>query len=284
MIPIALLIILLSCFCLDFAVAIDSSITSSQLIRDPDAILSNGSNFKLGFFNPADSPYRYMGIWYDMPSEKAVIWVANRDNPLKDSSGIITISEDGNLVLVNGQKEVLWSSNVSNLVNNSTSAQLLDSGNLVLRDNINRVIVWESFQEPTDSFLPGMHHRIDQRTGKKVQLTSWKSLSDPSTGSFSAGLIHQNIPEIFVWNDSRPYWRSGPWNGQIFIGIPELKSVYLFRHNYTFGFANDWTFFALTAQGILEERFWIKWKDNWEVGFLNLRTECDVYEIGRAHV
>ncbi|KAH9657606.1 G-type lectin S-receptor-like serine/threonine-protein kinase [Citrus sinensis] len=260
-----------------FAVAIDSSITSSQLIRDPDAILSNGSNFKLGFFNPADSPYRYMGIWYDMPSEKAVIWVANRDNPLKDSSGIITISEDGNLVLVNGQKEVLWSSNVSNLVNNSTSAQLLDSGNLVLRDNINRVIVWESFQEPTDSFLPGMHHRIDQRTGKKVQLTSWKSLSDPSTGSFSAGLIHQNIPEIFVWNDSRPYWRSGPWNGQIFIGIPELKSVYLFRHNYTFGFANDWTFFALTAQGILEERFWIKWKDNWEVGFLNLRTECDVY-------
>ncbi|CBI41079.3 unnamed protein product, partial [Vitis vinifera] len=61
-------------------------------------------------------------------------------------------------------------------------------------------------------------------TGEKVVLTSWKSPSDPSIGSFSAGINPLNIPQVFVWNGSHPYWRSGPWNGQIFIGVPEMNS------------------------------------------------------------
>lgn len=43
------------------------------------------------------------------------------------------VSEDGNLLLLSGQKDIFWSSNVSNAAQNS-SAQLLDSGNLVLQE------------------------------------------------------------------------------------------------------------------------------------------------------
>ena len=96
-----------------------------------------------------------------------------------DSSGVLTISEDGNLVLLNGRKEILWSSNVTNSVVNS-SAQLLDSGNLVLRENSTGTIVGESFQNPSDTLFQAMKFSTNVRTGEKVQFASWKSHSDPS--------------------------------------------------------------------------------------------------------
>ncbi|KAJ0018339.1 hypothetical protein Pint_10800 [Pistacia integerrima] len=274
------------CFCSDFGTAIDT-ITSSQSIRDLETIISRANKFKLGFFSPGNSSNRYVGIWYNKLSTSAVIWVANRNKPLNDSSGIITITEDGNLVVLNGQREVIWSSNVSNSVNNA-SAQLLDSGNLVLRDNTKGVSIWESFEEPTDSFLSGMRISTNIRTGEKVKLTSWKSPSDPSIGSFSAGLDALNIPEIFIWNNSRPFWRSGPWNGRVFLGVPNMNSVYLDGFNLvvddqegtaylTFSFVNMSLFFVLKSKGVVEERKWIEEKEEWMVPFWNPNTECDVY-------
>ena len=150
----------------------------------------------MGFFSPVNSTNRYLGIWYNKISVVtyfSVVWVANRERPLNDSSGVLTIYEDGNLVVLNGQAEILWSSNVSNSVPNS-SATLLDSGNLVLRVDTTEATVWESFQHPCNTFLPKMKLTTNLRTNQKVQLTSWKSPSDPSTGRFSAGVNLQNIP------------------------------------------------------------------------------------------
>ena len=65
-------------------------------------IISNGSSFKLAFFSPENSTNRYLEIWYNKKSVLPAQWVANRDKPLKDSSGVLTISEDWNLVLLNG--------------------------------------------------------------------------------------------------------------------------------------------------------------------------------------
>ncbi|KAJ7968436.1 G-type lectin S-receptor-like serine/threonine-protein kinase [Quillaja saponaria] len=275
-----------SSFHLDFGNAIDT-ITSSQFIKDPKTINSKNSRFTLGFFSPENSTNRYVGIWYF--SESTVIWVANRNNPLRDSSGIVTISEDGNLVVLNGQKEVVWSSNVSNTAINS-SAQLSDSGNLVLKDNSrSKTAVWESFQHPSDTMMPTMKISTDKRTGEKVQLTSWKGSTDPSIGSYSSSLEPLNVPEIFIWNGTSPYWRSGPWNGQIFTGVPEMNSVYLdgFKLGeedegtvyltFAYADASDLSIFVLNSQGILEERSWNDEKDIWEVGWTNPEDECDVY-------
>jgi hypothetical protein len=104
-------------------------------------------------FSALNSTNRYLGIWYVEISVFTVVWVANRNKPLKNSSGVLTISEDGNLVVLDGQKEILWSSNVTNSVVNS-SAQLLDSGNLVLQENTTGTTIWESFQHPSNTFLP----------------------------------------------------------------------------------------------------------------------------------
>ena len=198
----------LSGFCFGFCSATDT-ITSTDFIQYPETLVSNGSAFKLGFFTPPNSTNRYLGIWYGTPSLSTVIWVANRDKPLNDSSGILTISEDGNLVVMNGQREILWSSNVSNPTPNS-SAQLLDSGELVLRDSSRR-ISWDSIQHPSHSLFPNMKLSTNTLTGEKVVVTSWKSASDPSIGTFFLEMNPLNMPQVFVWNGSHPYWRRGPW-------------------------------------------------------------------------
>ena len=282
------LLLLLSGFCFGFCTAIDT-ITSTQFIQDPETLVSNGSAFKLGFFTPPDSTNRYLGIWYSTPSLSTVTWVANRDKPLNDSSGILTISEDGNLLVMNGQKEIHWSSKVSNPAPNS-SAQILDSGNLVVRDNRGS-ITWDSIQHPSHSFLPKMKISANTRTGEKVVLTSWKSPSDPSIGSFSAGINPLNIPQIFIWNGSHPYWRSGPWNGQIYNGEPEMSSVFLSGFQVvddkegtvyeSFSVANSsiFLYYVLTSEGTVLKTYREYGKEEQVVIWRSNQSECDVYGI-----
>ena len=44
-----------------------------------------------------------------------------------------------------------------------------------LQENTTGTIIWESFEYPSDTFLPKMKLSANVRTGKKVQITSWKS-------------------------------------------------------------------------------------------------------------
>lgn len=199
--------LILSNFYMNWVTALDI-ITVSRLMKDPETVTSNDGAFKLGFFSPGNTSNRYVGIWY--LSESNVIWVANRGQPLEDSSGVVTISDDRNLVVLNGRKQVVWSSNVSNIESNST-AQLLNTGNLVLLDNITGKTIWESFKHPSNTFTPNMIISTNQVTGEKVKVTSWKSLSDPAIGTFSGSLERLSVPEVFVWNQTQPC--SGPWNG-----------------------------------------------------------------------
>ena len=67
------LLSVLCCFCLNLGVAIDT-IKSSQSIKDPEYIISNGSSFRLGFISPVNSTNRYFVIWYNNISVFTVIW------------------------------------------------------------------------------------------------------------------------------------------------------------------------------------------------------------------
>ncbi|XP_050288921.1 G-type lectin S-receptor-like serine/threonine-protein kinase At1g11330 isoform X2 [Quercus robur] len=283
---IPVLLVLLCCFCLESDSATDT-ITSFEPIKDSDYITSNGNAFKLGFFSPVNSTDRYLGIWYNKKSDLPAQWVANRDKPLKDSSGVLTISGDGNLVILNGQKEILWSSNVTNSVAN-LSAQLLDSGNLVLLENTTGTIIWESFQHPSGTLLQKLKVSTNERTGEKLQLTSWKSHSVPSIGSFSCGIQPQSAVQVFIWKDGSPHWCSGPWDSRIFTGIPDMSSVF---HNgfsvvddqngtisLSFSYLiNSLFHYVLTTEGDLVERYWDNDKDYWRIVWNAMKSECDVY-------
>ncbi|XP_052887333.1 G-type lectin S-receptor-like serine/threonine-protein kinase At1g11330 isoform X2 [Gossypium arboreum] len=282
-------ILLLSCFYLQSGTALDT-ITPSKSIKDPEFIISQSGAFRLGFFSFANSTNRYVGILYHQIPVQTVVWVANRNKPLKDSSGILNISDDGNLVVSNGKAEVLWSSHVNNTAPNATTAQLLDSGNLVLSNGEDGASsLWESFEDPSNAFIETMKIRTDVKKGRKVELKSWKSIDDPSDGSFSFGFEPFNIPELVIRNNNKLYFRSGPWNGNTFIGVI-MKTVYIDgfhvvadnqqqTYYFTYEYSDNYRlkYYELDSQGNLFERTWDAGKGDWINRYSTSLTESCVY-------
>ncbi|XP_077243360.1 G-type lectin S-receptor-like serine/threonine-protein kinase B120 isoform X2 [Tasmannia lanceolata] len=275
-----------------FGIAIDV-MTPTQSLTDGKNIVSARERFTLGFFSPSNSSHRYVGIWYTMIPQ-TILWIANRENPVMDFSGVLMINDKGNLVVVDGKENLLWSTNAS-IVTGNSSAKLLDSGNLVLREgnpdiNIGDVF-WESFDHPSHVFLPGMKLRSNRRNSENQLLRSWKSSSDPSIGSFSFGVDAEELPQLITKNWSIRYWRTGPWNGLIFIGVPGMFSFYLNGFNIvrdsegsveiSYAFSNESfiLFFVLDSSGKIQELSWDEQKMELLVDWSAPDNKCDVYGI-----
>ena len=168
-----------------FGVSISSDLlTTDKPLRDGDVLISSGKNFVLGFFSPPSSINRYVGIWYNKVSEQTVVWVANRDNPINDTSGVMSIDSYGNIVIhQKNETTPTWTANVLSAISaHNLVLQLQDSGNLVLLEEITKSsILWQSFDHPTDTLLPSMKLGLNRTSGLNRFLTSWKSQDDPGT-------------------------------------------------------------------------------------------------------
>ncbi|KAI6702883.1 hypothetical protein NL676_012019 [Syzygium grande] len=115
------------------------TVTLSQSVRDNETLISAGAKFELGFFSRGNLTNRYVGIWFYNIPVKTIVWVANRDDPINGSSGVLQIGKGGNLVIVDRTGRAVWSTNTANVTSNNVAAQLLDSGNLVLTDKATMV-------------------------------------------------------------------------------------------------------------------------------------------------
>ncbi|KAJ9671812.1 hypothetical protein PVL29_025495 [Vitis rotundifolia] len=221
---------------LESCIAADS-IRIDQSISDGETLVSSGQSFELGFFSPGSSKNRYLGLWYKN-TPQTVVWVANRNNPITDLYGVLTIFKNGAFVLLNQTKSVIWSLNLSKVPENPV-AQLLETGNLVLRDSSNESsesYIWQSFDDPSDTMLPGMKVGWNLKTGLQQKLTSWRSADDPSLGDFSYRIDINVLPYMVLGVGSSKKVRSGPWNGLEFNGIQVLdnlvyKAVYVYNND-----------------------------------------------------
>ncbi|KAA8524519.1 hypothetical protein F0562_010942 [Nyssa sinensis] len=193
----------------------EDSIAAGKSISFNQTIISAGGDFALGFFSPGNSTNSYLGIWYNTIPKHTVIWVANRQNPIleENSRAVLTLNSSGNLVLLDGRREVIWSTNVTavNLSVNSITAVLKDSGNLVLKQDEDTVL-WQSFDYPTDTFMSGMKISWNRKTGRQILLTSWANDEDPRPGMFSTGIDPKGRPQLFIWKQHDPYWRSNVYD------------------------------------------------------------------------
>ncbi|KAK3433236.1 hypothetical protein EUGRSUZ_D00775 [Eucalyptus grandis] len=131
-------------------------IIATELIQDPGSIASSGGLYKLGCFSPNGSVNWYVGIWHNGISAYSVLWVANCDKPILGSTGAMMISDDSNLVLMNGKKEVIWSSNVSTL--NKLKCQNIRLRKHCLAQSLSPVandsdVLWQSFDHMSNLFL-----------------------------------------------------------------------------------------------------------------------------------
>jgi hypothetical protein len=101
------------------------------------------------------------------------------------------VNNSGSLVLLSQNSiTVVWSANSTKQASNPI-LQLLNSGNLVVRDEKEQNpenYLWQSFDYPCDTLLPGMKLGWDLRIGLEWHLSAWKSLEDPSSGELNYGL------------------------------------------------------------------------------------------------
>ncbi|KDP38985.1 hypothetical protein JCGZ_00742 [Jatropha curcas] len=273
------------------------NITQSIRDRDGETIVSAGERFRLGFFSPGNSKNRYLGIWHNKVPESAIkaVWVANRKTPLTDLSGIFKMTDQGILVLTQNAT-VIWSTN-STTPARKPVAQLLDSGNLIVRnegDNTTEYYLWQSFDYPSDTFLSGMKLGRNRVTGLDTYISSWKTIDDPFPGDYTYGLDPIGYPQMIVRRNSTKLNRVGPWNGVQFSGMPQLRPNPLYKYefvlnaeeiysSYTLQNKSLFSMITLNQHGILEQLAWINEANDWAMISIVPRDKCDIYAVCGAY-
>ena len=267
-------------------------ISPGQFIGDGDTIVSADQNFELGFFSPGSSTRRYLGIWYKKFSTGTVVWVANRENPIFDHSGVLNFTNQGTLLLLNGTKDVVWSSNRTTPKNNPV-AQLLESGNLVVKDGNDsnpESFLWQSFDYPGDTNLPDMKLGRNLVTGLDWSISSWKSLDDPARGEYSFGIDPRGYQQLVYKKGSAIQFRAGSWNGIRFTGATRLRPNSVYRYEFVlndkevyFNFellnSSVASRFVVNASGVVERLTWISQMHRWTRYFAVGEDQCDAYSF-----
>ncbi|KAI9186043.1 hypothetical protein LWI28_013287 [Acer negundo] len=189
------------------------TIALGQSIRDGQMVVSAGEVFEMGFFSPGKLRSRYMGIWYKRDTtDRSVVWVANRDTPISDSSGVLSINGEGILVLMmNSSNDIVWSSSKASRAPKNP-------------DNF----LWQSFDYPCNTLLPGMKIGRNFVTGLDSFLSSWKSADDPSQGDFTLRIDPEGASStkpnpdntlVFVLNEKEVYHKYEIWNSSLLVRL-----------------------------------------------------------------
>ncbi|KAL7218140.1 hypothetical protein ACSBR2_011418 [Camellia fascicularis] len=244
----------------------------------------------MGFFSPGSSSNQYLGIWYKNISPRTVVWVANREIPLLDTSSVLTIINPGILALVNGTGSVIWYPNMTGSTRDPV-ARLMETGNLVVQDANDKSghFLWQSFDYPCDTLLPGMKLGKNFVTGLERHLSSWKSSDDPAPGEFTYRCDPQGYPQNILSSGSAEVFRTGPWNGIGFSGRPSLKSnsIYAFELVYTKKevyydyklLSSVVSRFSLNHTGVVQRWNWIDRTQQWVRVLTSPTDNCDTYKL-----
>ncbi|CAL9013895.1 unnamed protein product [Prunus brigantina] len=133
-------------------------------------LISSLGTFALGFFSPENFTKYFLGI-----------------------------CGDGNVVvldIMDRTRKVIWSSNISVAASamKAITGVLMDNGNLELR--LGEDTLWQSFDHPFDTFLPGMKLSLNIRTGQQRGI-------DPKVPG-----------QTFFCKENAPYWRSDLYIGK----------------------------------------------------------------------
>lgn len=251
------------------------TLSPGQALYENQTLISQGRKFELGFFSPGNSTKSYVGIWYyNIPGDKTVVWVANRESPIRkiSNSSRLVLDEDGSLKLYSGF-EILWATNTSV----AKKGVLLDEGNFILSDGLS--VVWQSFDYPTDTWLPG----AKLGNNESLILTSWKNPNDPAPGIYSFGMNPKGDPELFIWkNSSQILWRSGVWNGLKFDSFPTGPAYFWYTDNdqaknFTYNIAVSLTSrYVMTYWGQINQ--WVRTKNqNWTLHASQPADYCNTF-------
>nr|POE64177.1 g-type lectin s-receptor-like serine/threonine-protein kinase [Quercus suber] len=193
-------------------------------LKDGDELASANENFRLGFFKLSGKAY--LGIWYNRNNEKPSSY-ANRRTPIADKSSVLTIDDYGNLKISYSGDQSLVLCSVQGASN--SSAILLDTGNFRLHQimNSDRSTKWnmrQSFDNTTDTLLPGLKLGVNNRTGDV-----------PDIGSFTLNMDPKNTTQLIILWRGNIHSSTGPLNN----GHSSSISYGLLNKHLNFGFISN---------------------------------------------
>ncbi|KAM1166772.1 hypothetical protein PS2_028577 [Malus domestica] len=191
-------------------VAVGSSLTATT--SNSSSWLSPSGDFAFGFLPLGGNDLFLLSIWYAKIPDKTVVWHAYEDNnPIVAPKGsTLNLDASSGLVLNNPQGGEIWKSATFGVVANGV---MNDTGNFVLQDK-NSGSLWETFNNPTDTILPG---QTIERNGK---LSSKQSESNYAKGRFQLRLQDDgnlvlntiNLPTDFA---NEPYFATDTTAGTV---------------------------------------------------------------------
>ncbi|KAH1090152.1 hypothetical protein J1N35_017409 [Gossypium stocksii] len=193
---------------------------------DTDLLTSSDNTFTCGFYGVGENAY-YFSIWFTNSKDKTVAWMANRGKPVNGKGSKLSLHRDGAFVLTDVDGSITWEANTRTTY--VERAELLDNGNLVLKDSSGKV-VWQSFDFPTDTLLP------HQRFIKSKKLISILGRGNYSTGYFNFFFDTDNVLRL------------------VYDG-PDISSVYWPNVDFD-AFGNGRTNFNSTRIAMLDDMGW----------------------------
>ncbi|CAL5444236.1 unnamed protein product [Camellia sinensis] len=214
---------------------------SSLSVEKPDDVLiSPNGVFSAGFYSVGVNSYCF-AIWYHEPlydGSHTTVWMANRDQPINGRLSKITLLKNGNLILTDAGQLNVWATNTESI----SSVQLLlnDTGNLVLLTS-EGLILWQSFQSPTNTLLPY------QPLTRNTKLVSSRSQTNYSSGFYKLFFNDENVLSL-VYDGlevSSMYWPD-PWLNSWEAGRSSYNSsrIAVFNSSGHFKSTDDFQFIA----------------------------------------
>ncbi|XP_047965112.1 receptor-like serine/threonine-protein kinase SD1-8 [Salvia hispanica] len=116
---------------------------------------------------------------------------------------------------------------VSDVIRGGLKSSFTAPGNLVLSDNTGtgEGYLWQSFDYPTDTYLPGMKFTDDADSGVERYLTSWRNADDPSPGDYIFRIENKGLADVVALRGTTKRYRVRKWNGVYFCGGPRFSNA-----------------------------------------------------------
>ncbi|CAA2994845.1 G-type lectin S-receptor-like serine threonine-kinase SD3-1 [Olea europaea subsp. europaea] len=240
--------------------------------------LSSNGDFAVGFFNVLNQ--YSVGICFNSSSipvnSRKVVWVAGADRTV-GSKSYFQLSQEGELVLFDSLTgDIAWTSKTQNV--SVASAVLRNDGNLVLL-NVDKNPIWQSFDAPCDTLLPGQNLSVHQilRPPSRNSVSSYYSLFMNDSGQLQ-----------LRWETSVIYWTEGnPSQSTLHATISSDGTFQLLDNRSESVWSifgedhNDsdvkFRFLRLDADGNLRMYSWLNGSKSWRSVWQAFDNQCDVF-------
>ncbi|PRQ30490.1 putative non-specific serine/threonine protein kinase [Rosa chinensis] len=236
--PALICLLFFSCLWRSLAARRDT-LKPGDTLNSASSLVSETGKFSLGFFQNGISKSSYLAIYHTNTGNSILnAWIANRKTPMLYPTGVLTLDMNNTLKVTQngGDPLLIYSASESTTNNSNIVATLLDSGNFILHQvNSNgstERVLWQSFDHPVDTLLPGMKLGVDYKNGHIWSLSSWTSLYSAEPGAFTVDWV-PGEHQLKIKERGKVCWSSGVFrNGRFKYVLPDDDSKKM-RYNFS---------------------------------------------------